>query len=247
MRLDILTSDWHRLIKPVLPHASTDKDSWSLQAVRLELGPLALYAVATDRYTLGAERHVLAPVDRYGDWPPVHILAGEAAATLKMLPYGKDNDPELRITVDRSALIVPGGTTVDSWAVMIERPDDGTRLTLRDRRDPAEVNALTNWRKPIVSALTRPRGREVDGLDLAAYQLARWKDAARGGEQLRIWTGAVKGDTLLVAVERHFIGVMTTQLFLDDPSRDRTALPWAAELLPAGITADGEITEDAEE
>lgn len=74
MRLDLLTSDWHRLVKPVLPHAHTDKDSLSLQAVRLELGPQALYAVATDRSTLAAERFPLPRDSRHGGWPPVTQL-----------------------------------------------------------------------------------------------------------------------------------------------------------------------------
>jgi hypothetical protein len=129
MRLDMLTSDWHRLLRPVLPHASTDKDSWSLQAVRLELGPL-------------------------------------------------------------------------------------------------------------LQALTRPKGRTLDGLDMRGDVLSRWKDAARGTERLRVWTGPERGDTLLLTVERHFAGIQGTDLMLDDPSRERSALPWAAELLPAGI-ADG--------
>lgn len=249
MRLDMLTSDWHRLLKPVLPHASTDKDSWSLQAVRLELGPLALYAVATDRFTLGAERHQLPRDSQYraGDWPPVHILTGETRASLAMFTYKKDYDLELRVTVDRSAVLVPGGHTIDSYAVMIERPDDGTRMTLRDRRDPAEINALTQWRTPLLKALTRKKGRVLDGLDMRGDVLGRWKDAARGTERLRVWTGPERGDTLLVTVERHFAGVQGTDLMLDDPARERSALPWAAELLAAaGVGDGGEIPAGAE-
>jgi hypothetical protein len=243
MRLDMLTSDWHRLLRPVLPHASTDKDSWSLHAVRLELGPLALYAIATDRYTLAAERHVLPPDSRYREteWAPVHILTGETRASLKMFTYSKDSDPELRITVDRSAILVPGGSSIDSWAVMIERPDDGTRMTLRDRRDPAEVNYLTQWREPLLKAFTRAKGRSLDGLDMRGDVLGRWKDAARGTERLRVWTGPERGDVLLITVERHFAGIQGTDLMLDDPSRERSALPWSAELLPAGISDGGEL------
>ena len=91
-----------------------------------------------------------------------------------------------------------------------------------------------------VTALTRPKGRVLDALDVQGHMLARWKDAARGAERLRVWTGPKPGDTLLVAVERHFLGVMVTDQMLPDPGRDRSALPWAAELLPAGISGDGE-------
>lgn len=245
MRLDILTSDWHKLLKPVLPHAAPANDpSLSLQAVRLELGATALYAVATDRYTMGAERYELGRADRGGDWPPVHIAAGDAKATLKLLTHGKDYDPELRVTVDRAALPAGPFHTIDGWAVKIERPDDGTKMTLRDRRDPSLVDSLANWKTPVVKALTRARGKVLDGLDVQAYQLARWKDAVRGTERLRVWTGPKRGDTILVTVERHFAGVMVTDLMLDDPSRDRSELPWTAELLPEGVSVDGEKTED---
>lgn len=246
MRLDILTSEWHRLLKPVLPHASTDKDSLPLQAVRLELGARALYAIATDRYTMGCERYQLNPYDRgrEDEWPPVHIDKGEAAATLKMLAYSKEYDPPLRVTVDRSALLVRPGKSIDSWAVTIERPDDGTRLMLCDRRDPSEVTMLVQWRAPLAKAFTRPRGRELHGLDIAAYQLARWKDAVHGGERLRVWTGPERGDTLLVTVEEHFAGIMVTQLYIDDASRERHALPWAAELGIALDEGTGELASE---
>jgi hypothetical protein len=124
---------------------------------------------------------------------------------------------------------------------MIERPDDGTRMTLRDRRDPAEVNYLTQWREPLLKAFTRAKGRSLDGLDMRGDVLGRWKDAARGTERLRVWTGPERGDVLLITVERHFAGIQGTDLMLDDPSRERSALPWSAELLPAGISDGGEL------
>ena len=58
-RIDMTTREWHELIRPVISHAIADKDFPWLDVVRLELGESALYAVATDRYTLAAER-----------WPP---------------------------------------------------------------------------------------------------------------------------------------------------------------------------------
>ena len=57
-RVDLRTSEWHDLITPVLPHASTDKDDPLLQVVRLEIEAREIIAVATDRTTLAAERLV---------------------------------------------------------------------------------------------------------------------------------------------------------------------------------------------
>lgn len=242
MRLDIATSEWHKLIKPVLPHASTDKETPHLRRVRLELGSRALYAVATDRYTLAAERHPLQPSERWGDWPPVDIEAAEIAPTLKLFTYDKDTDPPLRVSIDRAPIPLEHGASIDSRAVIIERPDDGLRLVLRDRRMPDL--GIGDWRKNILAAMTRPRGRVLDGLDVPGRLFARWASAVRGAEQLRVWTGPKAGDPLLITVETHFAGIMTARQQLEDPSRDRPSLPWAAELLPDGITADGELRAD---
>lgn len=241
MRLDILTSDWHRLLKPVLPHASTDKELHWLRRVRLEVGDTALYAVATDQSTLAAERHLLPTRDRHqsASVPPVHLEASEAKTSLALFGYDKDGDPPLEVTIDRAPIPLNEGNSVMSWAVTVHRPDDGMRLVLRNRRDQGQHTTLDTWRKGLLTALTRPRGRSLDGLDLRGHVLARWAAATRGTERLRLYTGPKPGDPLLICVEQHFAGLMTVSQYLDTPAQGRAELPWAAELLPEGITADG--------
>src|SRR5216110_1106202 len=77
MRIDMTSRDWHELVRPVLPHAFVTKDWPELSHVRIELGDKALYAVASDKYTLGAERHPLARDEQHQAMPPVHVLASE--------------------------------------------------------------------------------------------------------------------------------------------------------------------------
>ena len=244
MRLDLSTSDWHKLLKPVLPHAATGKLAESqphLGRVRLELrAPRTLYAAATDRYTLAVERHQVSG-DIHDPWPPVEIELSELKASLTLFAYDKDADPELQVDVDKAPIPLGNGTSVMSWAVTVHRPDDGMRLRLRDRRNPDRD--LGDWRTAVLTAMTRPRGRMLNGLDIPAQYLARWQHAARGAEQLRIWTGPKPGDPLLFTVEQHFAGIMAAHQQLDDPSRERASLPWAAELMPAGVNAHGEKTE----
>lgn len=244
MRLDLLTSDWHRLIKPVLPHASKDKELPQLRHVRLELGVRSLCAIATDQATLGAERYVIREAIPYGSWPAVHLEATEVKASLGLLKYDKDSDMPIHVTVDHVPIPVGAGHSLISRAVTIDRPDDGLRLVLRDRRDPSRPSSLDSWRKGLSAAMTRPRGRSLDGLDLRGWMLARWGTAARGTERLRLWTGPKPGDPLLVTVEDHFAGLLSVAQQLDDPTQHRSALPWAAELLPAGISASGERQDD---
>ena len=78
------TREWHELVKPVLPHTLKDADFPELSHIRVELGARSLYAVATDRYTLAAERHPLARADRNSPMPPVHVPAPDIAASLKL-------------------------------------------------------------------------------------------------------------------------------------------------------------------
>lgn len=235
MRLDILTSEWHKLLKPVLPHAATDKEMTEYRRVRLELGHRALYAVATDMATLAAERLRLGPANRGGDWPPVHVEASEAKSSLGLLPFDKDTDPMLQITVDRAPIPLGHGNSIDSWALTVDRPDDGLRLVLRDRRDPSLVTSLDKWRDLLLKALTRAGGRSLDGLDLRGHLLARWGAASRGTERLRLYTGPKPGDALLITVEDHFAGIWAIPQYLDSPAQGRAELPWAAELLPADV------------
>ena len=118
---------------------------------------------------------------------------------------------------------------------------DGFRLTLRDHRDPSRVITLDKWRKNLLGALTRPRGRSLDGLDIRGTVLGRFKDCARGTERLRLFTGAEPGQPILLTVESHFAGLLAVPQYLDEPAASRSELPWAAELLPDGVTPDGEI------
>lgn len=235
-RIDMTAREWHGLIKPVLPHASTDKDFPALGVVRLELAEHAVYAVATDRYTLAAER-----------WPydtdvllsqKVHISLQDARASLQLFPFSKDNDPPLQVIVDtspRTVTVVGQSRSVAQLTVTIEA-DDGTRVAFHDVRDPAR-DPLAGWRKSIHEAMTRPPGRELDGLDVLGGSLARFAVAARKGERLTVYTGPEPGDPILFCVEHHFAGLLAAQQYLDGPGRRRDDLPWRHELA-AGLTAD---------
>jgi hypothetical protein len=233
-RIDMTAREWHGLIRPVLPHASTDKEHPALGVVRLELAARAVYAVATDRYTLAAERW---PYDTGQDTPlRVHLSLQDARASLALFRYSKDDDPPLRVIVDTepvSVTIVGQSRAVSHPRVTIEA-DDGTRAVFRDVRDPSR-DPLAGWRKSIHEAMTRPDGRELDGLDVLGGSLARFASAARKGERLTVWTGPEPGDPVLFCVEEHFAGLLSVQQYLDMPGRRRDDLPWRRELIE-GLT-----------
>lgn len=237
-RIAITTREWHELIRPVMPHTINDKDFPELDVIRLELGGTALYAVATDRYTLAAERWPLAPEDRHGGaGQVVHLAAREVAASLKLFTHSKDEDPPLSLIIDMAPMSVTAvgqHVSISRLAVALQQAGDGTRLVLHDMRDPSR-DPLGEWRKNLRTVLSRPPGRSLDGLDLYAGMLARWTAAARKGERLTMYTGPKPGDPVLVIVEDHFAGLWAIPQYLDGPGKLLDGLPWLPEL---GIDPD---------
>jgi hypothetical protein len=140
-RIDMTTREWHELIKAVMPHVSTDKEMPELGVVRLEVGDSAVYTVATDRYTMGAERWPL-PAGDHGRlaMQPVHLDAKELAASLKLFTHSKDEDPLLRITIDEAPIpisVAGRPASINHLAVTVQQVGEGTRLVLHDARDPS--------------------------------------------------------------------------------------------------------------
>jgi hypothetical protein len=243
-RINMTTQDWHELMKPVLPHAINDKDFPELDVVRLEVGDRALYAVATDRYSLAAERWEPETGPLYGDTGQVvHLDAREATASLKLFTYTKDENPPLTVIIDTARIPVSAAgqqVSVNRLAVTVQQAGEGTRLMLHDVRNPAK-DPLAGWRKGIRTALSRPPGGKLEGLDLHAGMLSRWAAAARRGERLTMYTGTEPGDTLLIIVEQHFAGLWAVPPYLDGPGKVLADLPWHAELRHADAgAADGE-------
>lgn len=242
------TREWHALIKPVLPHAGTDKEFPELAVVRLEVGYSAVYAAATDQYTLAAERWRLPPLDR-GMAPQVaHLNAKELAASLRLFTFGKDDDPPLKITIDTGLVPVSVAgeqATVPRLSVTVQQAGDGIRLVLHDERDPSH-DPLASWREKLWRAMTRATGRPIEGLDLQPFSLTRWASAAAKGERLTLFTGPEPGDPLLITVEEHFAGLAVVPQLLTGPATMLADLPWRGELaVMDGIDmGTGERTED---
>lgn len=241
MRIDMTTREWHELVRPVLPHTLNDKDFPELGHVRIELGAKALYAVASDRYTLGAERRILARDEQHQPMPPVHVRATDVAASLKLFTFSKDDNPWLKVTIDTVSVpveVTGHDTSVSSLGITITSSDGG-RLVMHDRRVP-DRDQLTNWRLLLGGAMRRPPGAVLDGLALGAAYVGRWKDAVRAGEVMRLYTGPKSDSTVLVTVEQHFAGLWVPVSHIE--ARSVASLPWLAELRDGAVdlrTASG--------
>lgn len=234
MRIDMATSEWHQLVKPVLPHTLKDSDFPELSHVRVEAGGQALYAVATDRYTLGAERHPLGIADRLRPQPPVHVLATDVKASLTLFSYTKDADPALSVTIDTVTIpseVMGQHSAYSSMAVTLTS-GDGSKMVMHDRRMPHR-DPLERWQRLLAAAMGRQQGGTLSGMDLSPDHLGRWAPAVRAGERLTLWTGPRRKDVILVTVDEHFAGLWAPNLWssAENPAMpDPAGLPWLAEL-----------------
>lgn len=232
MRIDMTAREWAELIKPVLPHVLKDKDFPQYAHVRIELGDRALYAVGGDGYTIGAERRLLPPSERHQAMPPVHVWASDAKASLALFPFSKDDNPPLRVTIDDVPAVAEITGTEATWSSLgiTLQSADGQRLVMHDRRMP-DRDHLARWQYLIHGVMRRPPGAILDGLSLSAPHLAKWRDAVRAGEVMRLYTG--RDDTaVLVTVEQHFAGLWMPVKGID--SRPPASLPWLDELRDSG-------------
>jgi hypothetical protein len=238
-RIDMATREWHSLIGPVLPHALNDKEEPHLSVVRIEPGEQVICAVATDRYTLAAERWRLPPGQYLPDVPgPVHIRAADAAASLKLFTFSKDEDPRLKVTIDQAPVpvSVAGNPAVINHQAMTIESDDGTSLVLHDQRDPSQ-DPLAKWRQRLAVMWVRPLAA-TPALSLDSAHLAKWGKSVRKGERLTIYTGQ-DGAPLLVLVEDHFAGMWMQVRYLDGPEKILADSPWLAEFgeLPVDLAS----------
>ncbi|MDX3109692.1 hypothetical protein [Nonomuraea angiospora] len=230
-RIDITTRDLHQLIAPVLPHASTDASIPELNVVRFETSGMTVHAVATDRATMAATRRPVGFIDDC----VIHIDRTDCIAMLKLFTFTKEEDPDLTLILDQVTVPV-GNTSLSALALRIDS-QDGTRLVLHDRRVPGQPTALDGWRKVIGKVLHREQTVGAPALLLAPAMLPRWSKAAAGkGERLTVFCGPDPSDSILVAVEQHFIGVWVPAGHLDAGGDLLDGNPWRDEL-PAPASA----------
>lgn len=231
-RIDMTASELRALLAPVIPHASTDTDEPHLSVVRIECAERRVYAIATDRYTLAAERHRLPDTLRLWDIPaPVHIDLPSVKAALALFKPAKDWDPALKITIGTVPVpveVAGEARSVNHLALTIEAPD-GTRVAFHDKRDPTQ-DPLASWRKTLTGMWERKTAKTAPALSLSAMHLPKWGSAVRKGERLTMFTGEKEGSPVLVLVEDHFAGVWVQVRYLETPAEVLEASPWRDEL-----------------
>ncbi|RCG27220.1 hypothetical protein DQ384_26230 [Sphaerisporangium album] len=223
-RIDMTTSELHELLVPVIPHASTDKDDPNYNVVRLETTDDTLYAVGTDRYTLGATRHPL------GDTDPVKIAISviDARNMLRTFRYTKDSDPQLTLVIDQLQLTSTDNPTPSGLSLRVDS-EDGTRLTHQGQ--PA---IAFNWRPIVAKMLHRPLAPVSPAVLLTPKYLPRWARAAHKWDHLTVLGGPRPGDPIAVLVGHRFVGLwmpITQEGF--DPGRALDGNPWLEDCVPA--------------
>ena len=227
-RIDMTTQEWHDLIVPVLPHASDDADLPPLGHIRVEAARQVLYAVASDRYTLGVSRHVLgeAPGDT-----AIHIDRRDAKDMLKLFRYSKTEDPQLKIVIDKVRIATGRDDLTGVGLGLTIESEMGTRVTLNDVRDHLTDHPLVSWRKTIAGVVFRDLEPASPSLLLSPEFMARWSAACRHpGERVKFFAGPGATDPILMLVEDNFAGVWQPVGHLDAGSPELlNGSPWRAE------------------
>ncbi|MEO3860933.1 hypothetical protein [Acrocarpospora sp. B8E8] len=224
-RVDLRTSDLHRLLAPVIPHASTDKDAPNLCVVRLEALGGTLTAVATDMLcSLAATRH--GPVDGLDDFT-LTLRREDAVGALRTFKHTKTNDPELSLVVDE----MPVPTDAASQMRLAIRIDSetGTRLAYPDVTPAEPPRVLRQWRETLAGAVqARPVSRPAPVIVLSSWAAPRW---AKAPGELRMFPGEALGDLVLVTAGDSFIGLWKPLSHLKGEPEDLLAeSPWVKDL-----------------
>jgi hypothetical protein len=232
-RIDLTTRELHALIQPVLPHASTSADDPHLSVVHLQTRDQVLYAIATDRLTLGAARH---PLEEFAEDFDITLDRNDLAVALRLFTFTKDEDPKLSLLIDKHPRPVGRDRIINALGLRIDG-EDGTRLILHDCSF-IDQKPFAAWRELVGKVLHRATLPATPAVLLAPALLPRWAKAAGKGERLTVFVGPEQGDPVLFVVENHFIGVWKPTSHLDgDDAMFLFGNAWRNELPAVSSTA----------
>lgn len=211
--VSIAASDFHRLVKAVIPLADRGVALPVLNAVWLRGHGQWISATATDRYRVGVKRVKCEAPEGWQALIPLSALRSLLATFKPSLR----NDPTLTLTPDgtRLAVSVAG---LDSWA-------DITGGTLHFRLDEGQYPKSIDDLLAGYAAASDPL---PDGAAFNPHFLADFKAASEGGEPMRLGSDRILGNgkpnALVVRIGDHFIGAVIGARIVDAERPDWTDL-----------------------
>ncbi|MYR83838.1 hypothetical protein GTY41_02465 [Streptomyces sp. SID685] len=168
-----------RLVAQTRPHVGNLADLEAIQCISFEYESGALYAMATNRYTLAVSRTQITSGDDEPWFAIVHRLQiPELAAAIKLLDAKPIN---LERTGDQ--LILSG--------------DSGTRIAIE--LSPFATKVPVDWRKVILPAIERPASDAQMAMDPKFF--GAWKGLPG---PVQMWSTGEGKPTLIVAAD--FLG-----------------------------------------
>jgi hypothetical protein len=218
--ITISANDLHRMFQQVTPHMSDDEYIPVIHSIRLEGRDGWLYAVASDRYTLGtARREILSDCNR-----TAHVPGWVVPSLTAWLAGAADSGETVSLSLPADDQSAPLTFTAPG------------RSTLTIDYDADDYKDFPDWRKILHAALTAEPGI----VPLSGYTtrfLSRWEHAA---EKLTVWQEAPGKPFVFLDELGYFAGLhMPVRYQL---SRDEVAPGWIAATTPTGAV-DG-ITYD---
>ncbi|MFD8562136.1 hypothetical protein ACFV1N_33045 [Streptosporangium canum] len=184
--LSMTGRELRQFLGAVLPHASTDPAFPPLTAVTFDAEGACLYALATDRYTLGIARHRMVE----GVSAPFTLTV--AAATVQAITRQIKPRANLRLTLTGE------GLTIDQLD-----PQVTYRLPASNERP-----VLPNWRTWFAERLAEKPAAVITsahGLALNPAYLARFRSACRDRLPLEMRPA---GRHVAITCGEHFLGLI---------------------------------------
>lgn len=209
----IAARQFRTMLAQVTPHASKDDTLPLITSIHLECGRGELFAIATDRYTMGIAR---ATVDSRDTW------TGRIDRTdLKTVTAW------LRTTPD--TIEITGSREGDTLTLTLSHDGSTLRLACQYAGD------LPKWRD-LAKGAVAAKPAAVDLNSFSTAFLARWKAA---GVVLHTWQGGPGKPLLFTDAEATFLGIqMPVRTDERQVSRDSLAEKWARHLPAASAPAD---------
>ena len=238
----VTSSNLPSLIRQVIRHASTVEGSY-LATVRLESDGRALYAIATDGYTLAVARERFGYDPQAERGPFATVLWARDAVHLADLcthdPWGDgDHDygpPERTVSLeagDGDPVIVTA-TVTDCGGGMYATDSARVQYLAAPSQSPNGRPPL-DWRRQVRECLDARTGQSAVGsVVLDRHLLERWERAGAGP----LHFGFTGEHGAIVVTSRDFIGIQVpAKAFAYGPSFAELAGAWGDDL--AAVTAE---------
>lgn len=217
MPVNTSAHDLHRMLNQIAPHVSDDDTLPVITAVRIEAEGGNLFALATDRYTMGVARTGTVETETWHAFIP-----GESLPAVLAWLHVADTSV-VQVSTDRDA--------DGDIALELSTATSNMRITAHG----SDYRNYPNWRKMITDQLES----DVEPVPMTAFTtefLARWQQA---GTVLHAWQAGPRKSLVLADDDGLFLGLQMPVRF-ENAKREPLINQWLTAFKPT-VTIEGVV------